>query len=152
VHSQIQAQLRVLAGLTPGTGYSQLDVTGAAALDGVLDVTLLLSESFSTLEPGDTFAIMSYASRSGDFTSFDFDGASCSSGGSDIWSCGDSKPITFEEEFPKSNTLDLVVAAGSISAVPEPSTWAMMLLGFTGLGFAAYRRTRHKSGAAPSAA
>ena len=24
--------------------------------------------------------------------------------------------------------------------VPEPSTWAMMLLGFAGLGFAAYRR------------
>jgi hypothetical protein len=26
--------------------------------------------------------------------------------------------------------------------VPEPSTWAMMLLGMAGLGFAAYRRTR----------
>jgi hypothetical protein len=29
-----------------------------------------------------------------------------------------------------------------LSAVPEPSTWAMMLLGFAGLGFAGYRRTR----------
>jgi hypothetical protein len=28
------------------------------------------------------------------------------------------------------------------SAVPEPSTWAMMLLGFGGLGFAAYRSRR----------
>jgi len=27
-----------------------------------------------------------------------------------------------------------------ISAVPEPSTWAMMLLGFAGIGFMAYRR------------
>ncbi len=26
------------------------------------------------------------------------------------------------------------------AAVPEPSTWAMMILGFTGLGFMAYRR------------
>jgi hypothetical protein len=26
--------------------------------------------------------------------------------------------------------------------VPEPSTWAMMLLGFAGLGFAGYRRAR----------
>jgi hypothetical protein len=25
--------------------------------------------------------------------------------------------------------------------VPEPSTWAMMLLGFAGLGYAAYRRS-----------
>jgi hypothetical protein len=30
---------------------------------------------------------------------------------------------------------------GAIS-VPEPSTWAMMILGFAGLGFAGYRRTR----------
>jgi hypothetical protein len=28
----------------------------------------------------------------------------------------------------------------AVSAVPEPSTWAMMLLGFAGLGFMAYRR------------
>ena len=27
-------------------------------------------------------------------------------------------------------------------AVPEPATWAMMLLGFAGLGFAGYRRER----------
>jgi hypothetical protein len=26
--------------------------------------------------------------------------------------------------------------------VPEPSTWAMMLIGFAGLGFVGYRRTR----------
>ena len=31
-------------------------------------------------------------------------------------------------------------AAGAVSAVPEPSTWAMMLLGFAGIGFMAYRR------------
>jgi hypothetical protein len=30
----------------------------------------------------------------------------------------------------------------TIAAVPEPSTWAMMILGFLGLGFMAYRR-RH---------
>ena len=29
---------------------------------------------------------------------------------------------------------------GNISAVPEPSTWAMMLLGFAGVGVMAYRR------------
>ena len=33
------------------------------------------------------------------------------------------------------------------SAVPEPSTWAMMLIGFAGLGFAAYRRSRKSVGA-----
>ncbi len=28
------------------------------------------------------------------------------------------------------------------SAIPEPSVWALMLLGFAGLGFAGYRATR----------
>ena len=27
------------------------------------------------------------------------------------------------------------------SSVPEPSTWAMMMLGFVGLGYAAFRRS-----------
>ena len=29
-----------------------------------------------------------------------------------------------------------------VAGVPEPSTWAMMLIGFSGLGFARYRRAR----------
>jgi len=29
---------------------------------------------------------------------------------------------------------------GSVSGVPEPATWAMMILGFLGVGFMAYRR------------
>jgi hypothetical protein len=33
-----------------------------------------------------------------------------------------------------------LLALVNVSAVPEPSTWAMMLLGFAGLGFMAYRR------------
>ena len=38
-----------------------------------------------------------------------------------------------------SGGLDTVNVA---AAVPEPSTWAMMLLGFVGLGFVGYRRKR----------
>ena len=33
-----------------------------------------------------------------------------------------------------------VIGEVSISAVPEPATWAMMILGFLGVGFMAYRR------------
>jgi PEP-CTERM motif len=44
------------------------------------------------------------------------------------------------------SNLDLLEVA---EAVPEPSTWAMMILGFCGLGFMAYRR---KNGAALSVA
>jgi hypothetical protein len=32
-----------------------------------------------------------------------------------------------------------------VGAVPEPATWAMMLLGFVGVGFMAYRRRSHTS-------
>jgi len=32
------------------------------------------------------------------------------------------------------------VDASVASAIPEPSTWAMMILGFFGVGFMAYRR------------
>jgi hypothetical protein len=39
--------------------------------------------------------------------------------------------------YPLSGT---VLNAAVTSAVPEPSTWAMMILGFTGIGFMAYRR------------
>jgi PEP-CTERM motif len=31
----------------------------------------------------------------------------------------------------------------AVAAVPEPSTWAMMILGFLGLGFMAYRRKQN---------
>jgi hypothetical protein len=30
-----------------------------------------------------------------------------------------------------------------VSAVPEPSTWAMMILGFFGIGFMAYRKRKN---------
>jgi len=35
---------------------------------------------------------------------------------------------------------DVLLDAVNIAAVPEPSTWAMMILGFAGVGFMAYRR------------
>jgi hypothetical protein len=35
----------------------------------------------------------------------------------------------------------------TVGGVPEPSTWAMMLLGFAGLGFLAHRRSKKTAGA-----
>jgi hypothetical protein len=48
---------------------------------------------------------------------------------------------------PGVNDLSDLFKAGSIAAAaPEPSTWAMMILGFLGLGFVA---TRGKAKAVP---
>ena len=34
------------------------------------------------------------------------------------------------------------VIGGSVSAIPEPSTWAMLIVGFAGLAVFGYRKTR----------
>jgi hypothetical protein len=57
-------------------------------------------------------------------------------------------PFVTNQPFSLTEEIDITaLAAGaflssddSVSAVPEPSTWAMMVLGFVGVGFMAYRR------------
>jgi uncharacterized membrane protein len=41
------------------------------------------------------------------------------------------------------NTIGFVTGQTIGATIPEPSTWAMMLLGFAGLGFLGYRKARH---------
>ena len=40
-----------------------------------------------------------------------------------------------------------MVSDVSLTGAPEPSTWAMMLAGFAGLGYAAFRTQRGKAAA-----
>ena len=54
-----------VGGLTAGTGFDQLNITGNAALGGTLSVSLI--GGFSPI-PGNTFEIMTFSSRTGDFT------------------------------------------------------------------------------------
>lgn len=53
--------------------------------------------------------------------------------------------IAFEPQAsdlpPGSGSATLTISA----AVPEPTTWAMMILGFVGLGFIAHRRRNHSA-------
>jgi hypothetical protein len=46
------------------------------------------------------------------------------------------------------STASIQSTSNLFSVVPEPSTWAMMLLGFAGLGFAGYRQRQKLAGAA----
>jgi hypothetical protein len=52
----------------------------------------------------------------------------------------------FEEYgFQTTPNTAIDASAAIASAVPEPSTWAMMILGFSGVGFLAYRKKRNGS-------
>ena len=72
---------------------------------------------------------------------------------------GTSLTVNFVIPIPSggTNNLDIFSLEEQVSlnnivvGVPEPSTWAMMLLGFAGLGFAALRRNK-KTGSAFAAA
>jgi hypothetical protein len=44
------------------------------------------------------------------------------------------------------NSLQFQVFGAPVAVIPEPTPWAMLLLGFAGLGFAASRRARSKGG------
>jgi len=59
-------------------------------------------------------------------------------GGSSLWNLWGNSPGNYElySYSPGVN----VVGPLSVTAVPEPATWAMMILGFLGVGFVAYRR------------
>jgi PEP-CTERM motif len=51
-----------------------------------------------------------------------------------------SSSVISNVDFLFGTTPYLVPPGTNVSAVPEPSTWAMMILGFAGIGFMAYRR------------
>jgi hypothetical protein len=54
----------------------------------------------------------------------------------------ESAPVFSTGSYTGFDNSTVALATVTLSAVPEPSTWAMMLLGFAGLGFAGYRASR----------
>jgi subtilase-type serine protease len=143
--SQSSALDILLGGTTPGTEYSQLIVDGTASLLGSLDLSLV--DGFS-LASGETFDIVGTGDGlTNGLTSLSLDGAACwtSSGG---FECNGGSVF---DHFALSvvpgalvggaSPEDLVVSV-TTTPVPEPSTWAMMLAGFAGLGALAYRASR----------
>jgi hypothetical protein len=104
-----------------------------------------------TLTKGDSFDILAFGSLAGPgFDALALDGAACMARPMDSWTCGGGVSL---KEVIKATSLDLVVAHASAafgpaasSAVPELSTWAMMLLGFLGLGGLGLRKRARAAG------
>ena len=117
--------------VTTGTP-TAIDVTfpGLAAFD-----TVTLSVPFLTSD----WAITASNGSGGDRTTLDF--TTTQTPGSLVGFAGGSIFGCCVVQSPPGAILYFI--AGSIApAVPEPSTWAMLLLGFAGLGYVGYRKTR----------
>ena len=122
-----------LAGTATGQ-YGALTFTSPAAtvtLDGILALDLV---SGFTLASGDVFDFLSgFSGLSGAFTGVTLDGAACSARPGDVWTCAGGFDLT-EGGGADVFALSVSASGGGGGAVPEASTWAMLLSGFAGLG------------------
>jgi hypothetical protein len=60
--------------------------------------------------------------------------------GSYFYQCLDAQCTMWTDDVIRNVGVDGAFTIVQTPAVPEPSTWAMLLIGFAGIGFAAYRR------------
>ena len=106
-----------LAGNVAGSQYDQFIVAGEASLAGTLEVSLL--DGFEP-QAGDTFDILQFGALSGDFGRILLP----SLGGALAW---DESALLIN---------------GSLSVVPEPSVWVILLAGLVSCSFSAARSRR----------
>ncbi len=114
------------AALGGGAGASLLAVSGNLSLDGALN---LICYGACTYTVGQTITIMTY---DGTLTGI-FAGSPVLSG----FASG-----AFDVSYIMPHQVLLTVTQNTIAAVPEPSTWALLLAGLAAVGVAARRRRR----------
>ena len=111
-------------------------------VNGTTNYTILLSDGqHLTVLPNQTFNFTGIAGFAGGVSAFEVLGISPSSALNPFDPNAFVTELTFVSAGEFTGTMDPITAA-----VPEPSTWAMMLIGFAGIGFAAYRQ-KNKSAA-----
>jgi hypothetical protein len=101
------------------------------------------NSNFKGQDGGEPFIFVNFFDTTGSFSKISFSEQNFGGGYE-----SDNHTVGHYETMGQGTVITLT---NSVSGVPEPSTWAMMLLGFGGLGFAGYRRSR-KADATPLAA
>jgi hypothetical protein len=132
---------QTITGLTPGQTY-QLSFywAGAELTDRTGYQTIQLTGSFGS----STFSTPVYPNSNPSGTPGSFSGWMLETFDFTVPAGTTSEVLSFlAVGTPDANLPPFALLDGvSLTAVPEPSTWAMMLAGFSGLGYAAYRRRR----------
>jgi hypothetical protein len=131
--------------VTEGSGGDT--ITGITGEIGGDTITALVSGGDDLLFPvGSTFTIGKKTGTS--VVALDTNGIVVSTSAGDFDVFGAGSPLSSPQTV-NGNDIDelgpdgfLVGTLALQAAVPEPSTWAMMILGFCGLGFIAYRKKR----------
>jgi PEP-CTERM motif len=106
-------------------------ITGTFVSPNTITPTTASSLSFSVVESNDA-VISLYDSGNNLVTTLTGSGTLTYNGATAVSYFVDD--LNYDGLYQASYTL------ASVNAVPEPSTWAMMILGFAGVGFMAYRR------------
>jgi hypothetical protein len=113
--------------------------TTLTALNGVTvqggDLTATSSGLFYNFSSSDNASFFFISNFSGSLLCFNNSAFRCNGGS---LSAADVSIASTTSFILESGNVEIGVAA--VAAVPEPSTWAMMILGFAGIGFMAYRR------------
>jgi hypothetical protein len=143
---------------TPGSGSGTFTVTTGAKGDIITAMTGEIGGDAVTLLPTGTggsdnllFPIGTSFKRGISVVDLDTDGISVSTTLGDYHIFGDGSPFSIgtvsRNDIFETGPGGFGVGTLAVSAVPEPSTWAMMILGFCGLGFVAYRRKQDRPAA-----
>ena len=158
----ITGSVTVATPLADNLSFSEVSFTSYSFSDGVDTLTNLNSAPMSDAPAPFAFAVSTDASGNIIAWSIDIQGTPGTSVENDNISTfnnapnglpptadsGSNCPISCN--FGPSGVINGSLASNSgtpgtfaVSAVPEPSTWAMMILGFCGVGFMAYRRKQN---------
>ncbi len=114
-----------IGGTTAGTQYDRINVSGTAALAGTLTLTFINGFA-ATVLPSDTFTLVSAAALTGTFANVTTNGLRLTT---------TDGLGSFQVNFTGT-----ALTLSNFTPVPEPSTWALLLLGLGALMILARRR------------